>query len=135
MSNETKIDTTSPIIFFDGVCNLCNHAVDFILRYDKSQRYKFASLQSDKAKDILHGRSDLQSIILLEDGIIYQKSRAAMKIARGLSGWPYLFSLFRFVPLFISDFVYDVIAKYRYRWFGKSDTCRIPTAEEEARFV
>ena len=128
-----------PIIFFDGVCNLCNSSVQFILKKDANNLFLFSSLQSDAAKDILLQYNlenfDLSSIILLENGIIYQKSTAILKIAKRLNGiYKYSYA-FIIVPKFIRDGVYSFIARKRYKWFGKRDSCMLPTKELKFRFL
>lgn len=125
------------IIFFDGVCNLCNGAVNFVIDRDPKGKFKLAPLQSAIAADYLKKEQldNLNSIALFEDGIIYQKSTAALKIAKKLRGaWPLLYT-FIIIPPFIRDFVYDFIAKNRYKWFGKQETCRLPTPDIKARFL
>lgn len=127
------------IILFDGVCNLCNNAVQFIIKRDKNKYFLFSSLQSDVAQDILlHFKlknSDFDSIILIENGKIYDKSTASLKIAKQLSGlWKYNY-IFIILPKFIRDFFYAIIAQNRYKWFGKKDACIIPTAALKARFL
>lgn len=129
---------SSPIVLFDGVCNLCNGSVNFIIDRDK-QQFRFASLQSEVGESLLarHGlpASYLGSLVLVEEDCVYTKSTAALKIARRLDGlWP-LFYVFIVFPAGVRDFFYDVIARNRYRLFGKSDACRLPTAAERARFV
>lgn len=126
------------VILFDGVCNLCNHTVDFVLRYDRAQRYHFASLQSEAAQTLLSKQGlnvTLDSVVLLEDGKVYTASSAPLRIARHL-GWRFSWlSVFLLVPRPIRDEVYAFIAKRRYQWFGKKDSCRLPTPEERARFL
>ena len=127
------------IVLFDGVCNLCNGAVDFVIRRDPKQQFTFASLQSERGKELLkqHGlpTNTLNSIVLIQDGKAYQRSDAALRIAQGLQGaWPSL-GIFQFLPRFLRDGVYGFIARNRYRWFGKRDTCRLPTPQERARFL
>jgi len=127
------------IILFDGVCNLCNTAVQFVIRRDQAGHFLFASLQSEEGKKILAENNlppgEMQSFILLEDGKAYDRSTAALKVLRKLKGfWPLLYS-FMVVPKFIRDGVYQVIAKNRYQWFGKKNECMIPTAELRARFL
>jgi len=127
-----------PIILFDGVCNLCNGAVQFIIRRDSKAVFRFASLQSDFAKGELErlGKSstELDSIVFL-DGPIYQKSTAVLKIVRRLPGlWPVLL-VFKIIPRFLRDWMYDRIAKNRYTIFGKSETCMIPSEELRSRFI
>lgn len=125
------------LIFFDGVCNLCNGAVNFIIDRDPKHKFQFASLQSAKAKELLPAEAfDTDSIVLLtkEDRLL-TKSSAALEIARNLSGlWP-LFYIFIILPAFVRDAVYDLIAKNRYKWFGKQDSCRMPTPDLKERFL
>jgi predicted DCC family thiol-disulfide oxidoreductase YuxK len=129
---------TEPIVLFDGVCNLCNAAIDFIIRHDTAGRYRFASLQSEIGQTLIrqHGGvpGKLESVVLFEDGRRYVKSEAAVRIARHLRGWRWLAG-FRWVPRPLRDAVYDLIGRYRYRWFGRRDTCRVPTPEERGRFL
>jgi predicted DCC family thiol-disulfide oxidoreductase YuxK len=128
------------IILFDGVCNLCNASVDFIIQRDKRAHFKFSSLQAPIASELLRQYpsvkdSSLDSVLLLHKGKLYDKSAAALRIARHLSGlWPMLY-VFIIVPPFIRDAVYRFIARNRYKWFGKSDTCRLPSPEERERFL
>jgi len=127
------------VVLFDGVCNLCNGAVLFIIKRDASSKFVFASLQSDFGRSQLLrfglDPTKLHSIIVLEDGMIYERSDAALKIASHLAQpWP-LFGAFRVFPRFFRDWVYDLIAKNRYMMFGKKETCMIPTPEMKARFV
>ena len=128
-----------PIIFFDGVCNLCNSSVQFILKKDTNNVFLFSSLQSDAAKDILLQYNienfDLNSIILVENGIIYQKSTAILKIAKRLNGISKYAYVFIIIPKFIRDGIYSLIAKNRYKWFGKRDSCMLPTAALKLRFL
>ncbi|MDF2157549.1 DUF393 domain-containing protein [Algoriphagus sp. CAU 1675] len=127
------------IIFFDGVCNLCNASVDFIIRRDKKNQFLLGALQDPLSKKVLgkyQVREDyLDSLVLLEAGKVYFKSTAALKIARKLSGiWPVLYPLI-FLPQNFRDAVYDWIGKNRYRWFGKKNSCRIPSPEEQFKFL
>lgn len=125
------------IIFFDGVCNLCNGAVNFVIDRDPEGKFKLAPLQSDIAAEYLKKEQldNLNSIALFEGGKIYQKSSAALRIAKKLSGaWPLLYGLI-IIPPFIRDFFYDLIAKNRYKWFGKQESCRMPTPDIKARFL
>ncbi|WP_420316061.1 thiol-disulfide oxidoreductase DCC family protein [Ekhidna sp.] len=128
-----------PIILFDGVCNLCNSSVQFIIKRDKEEKFLFASLQSGYSKEnlppTLSNESDLQSIVLKKGDVIKTKSSAALHISKELSGlWPALYA-FIIIPKFIRDWVYDIIAKNRYRWFGKKDQCMIPSPEIRNRFL
>jgi predicted DCC family thiol-disulfide oxidoreductase YuxK len=138
-SNRDKIEKY--IVLFDGVCNFCNNALNFIIDRDKQGKFAFASLQSEIGMEIIekHGlilrHKDLDSIILVKNNQVYIKSRAALEIARELDGgWPF-FYLFIIIPTFVLDFFYDLLAKYRYKLFGKSETCRIPTQEVRDRFL
>lgn len=129
---------TQPILFFDGVCNLCNAAVTFVIERDTKAHFLFASLQSEMGRNVLKqlGRSPEQfdSFILWENGRFYERSTAALRVARHLSGgWPLLYG-FMIVPKPLRDAAYSFIARNRYRWFGKRDACMIPTPELKARF-
>jgi predicted DCC family thiol-disulfide oxidoreductase YuxK len=133
------MENNKSLLLFDGVCNLCNSSVQFILLRDKKDRFRFASLQSDHGQNILkehHLPTDkFNSLVLVENGKIYQKSTAALRIARKLKGlWPLLFA-FIIIPPFIRNFVYDIIAKNRYRWFGKKDECMLPRPEWKQKFL
>ena len=127
-----------PIVFFDGVCNLCNNSVDFIIQRDSHAKFRFSSLQSVVAKSLLPkhiNEENLRSILLLRNGKVYDKSNAVLEIAKELNNlWPILY-VFKIIPRFIRDYLYTVVSNHRYNWFGKRDTCRIPTAEEKSRFV
>jgi predicted DCC family thiol-disulfide oxidoreductase YuxK len=126
-----------PIIFFDGVCNLCNGAINFIIDHDKKGYFKFAPLQSGVAKKFVPQSimENTDSIILLESDKIYSKSTAALRVAKKLDGlWKAMYVLIIF-PKFIRDYIYDFIAKNRYKWFGKRETCRMPTEDIKNRFL
>jgi predicted DCC family thiol-disulfide oxidoreductase YuxK len=128
-----------PTILFDGVCNLCNGSVLFIIKRDPQAKFRFASLQSELGMQLLSEfkfpKGELSSVLLIKDQKLFQKSNAALEIAKHLSGlWPLLY-IFKVVPLFIRNSIYDWIASNRYRWFGKKDACMIPTPELRARFV
>jgi predicted DCC family thiol-disulfide oxidoreductase YuxK len=127
------------VIVFDGVCNFCNAFVNFILDHDPQGIFKFGTLQSQPAHLILKqcdlSTEDYETFLLLEHGKIFTKSTAALNILRALPGyWSWLYA-FIIIPRPIRDFVYSVIARYRYRWMGKSDTCRVPSPQERARFI
>lgn len=129
----------SGIILFDGVCNLCNGFVQFVIRHDRGQRFRFASLQSDTARELLQNQpsaaQDLDSVVLIEDGRYYRQSTAALRILRRLGGgWPLLYGLI-VVPAFVRDRVYAWIAGNRYRWFGQREACMLPTPELKSRFL
>ncbi len=136
MSNQNK-----SIILFDGVCNLCNTSVNFVLKKDLNNHFKFASLQSDAAKQLLlqfnnkNIKNNLDRIILVNNHKLYSKSTAALLIAKRLK-FPYNIGIvLLIIPKFIRDYVYDIIAKNRYKWFGKRNTCRVPTKEELDKFL
>ncbi len=127
------------IIMFDGVCNLCNGFVNFLIPRDTKKNFLFGSLQSAKVKTILQPHNvsitDLSTVILLEDNQLYTQSTAVLKIFRKMSGgWPLLYG-FIVVPKPVRDFVYNLVAKNRYKLFGKKDTCMLPTPELKAKFV
>ncbi len=135
------LDPVEPnqIILFDGLCNLCNGSVQFIINRDAKKQFRFASLQSSFGNHQLHkfglATNQLYSIILIKEGRYLQKSNAALEIARNLDGlWPAIY-LFKIVPRFLRDWAYDCIAKNRYSWFGKKDSCMIPTPELKSRFL
>ena len=127
------------IILFDGICNFCNSSVNFIIDRDKNDYFRFASLQSEKGKDILdrHGldSNNLTTLILAEGGKYYIKSSAALRIAGRLK-FPWNLSIiFLVLPPFLRNPIYDIIARNRYKWFGKRDACRIPTEAERNIFL
>ena len=130
---------TGPIVLFDGVCNLCNGAVNFIIYHDPKAQFRFASLQSDFGQTELQRLglpSDvIETLILLDEGQAWLRSTAALRIARRLGApWSWLYPLI-VLPRPVRDWMYNLIARNRYRWFGKQETCRVPTAELKARFV
>jgi len=128
-----------PIIFFDGVCNLCTGSVKFVIKRDKKDQFRFAALQSEEAERYLSpfnlNLKDLNTIILLEDGKVYKRSTAALRIARHLdAGWPLLYS-FIIIPEVIRDYLYKQIANRRYKLWGKEESCMVPTAELKTKFI
>ena len=127
------------IILFDGVCNLCNSSVNFVIKHDKKNRYRFAALQSDIGKDLVNqfgiDPNETDSIILIKGQKHYIRSSAALRVAKGLSGGYPLFYVFMIIPTFIRNWVYDYIAKNRYKWYGMSESCMIPTEELKSRFL
>jgi predicted DCC family thiol-disulfide oxidoreductase YuxK len=143
--------TMGSVVLFDGTCNLCNRTVQFIIDHERSADLRFAALQSEKGgalleeamgKDAAHalvqgatGSGDPDSIVIVEDGKAFTHSTAGLRIARRLRApWSWGFA-FIVVPAFLRDIVYRFIARNRYRWFGKTDTCRVPTPELKARFL
>ena len=132
-------DLSHPVILFDGVCNLCNASVQYVIKHDKKKLFRFVSLQSSFGESVLK-QYDLpvntfNSFILLSDNKIYTRSTAALLVAKKLSGLIKLFYGFIIIPKFIRDFVYDVIAKNRYKWFGKKEACWVPTPELKSLFL
>jgi predicted DCC family thiol-disulfide oxidoreductase YuxK len=130
---------THSIILFDGVCNLCNGAVNFVIKRDPGNVFKFTPLQEKQGVLLLKKHAidaqKLDSIVLVENKKVYTKSSAALRIARKLSGlWP-LFFVLLIIPSFIRDGVYDFIAKNRYKWFGKKEQCMIPTPGLREKFL
>ena len=127
------------IILFDGVCNLCNASINFLIKHDKKAQFLFASFQSDAAKEImLHfnlKNLNLDSIVLIEGGKIYEKSTAILRIIRLLDGGFKLLYFFRVIPKSIRDWLYNAIAKNRYRLFGKRESCMIPSLNLKNRFL
>ncbi len=127
------------IILFDGVCNLCNNSVDFVISRDPERYFRYASLQSESGAYYVHkfkiDTRKVDSVLLVKNDKIYQKSTAALRIARKLKSPVKLLYVFIVVPPFIRNIVYDFIARNRYRWFGKRETCRLPTNEERDMFL
>ncbi|MGV3522606.1 MAG: thiol-disulfide oxidoreductase DCC family protein [Candidatus Sericytochromatia bacterium] len=127
------------LILFDGVCNLCNSSVNFIIDHDPEGYFQFAALQSEAGQAALaeHGLSqkDFDSVVLIENGKASTKSTAALQIGRRFGGaWGLLGGLL-IVPAFLRNLVYDVVAANRYRWFGKQEQCRLPTPALRSRFL
>lgn len=126
------------IVFFDGYCVLCNGFVDFLIRKDKNNNLRFASLQGTTAKKKLKPDhiSKLDSIVFLtKQGQVFFKSQAVLHILNSLGGIWTVFKILNIIPGFLSDFVYDIIANNRYSWFGKRDVCRIPNREEKEKIL
>ncbi len=148
----------SRVILFDGVCNLCNASVNFIIDRDNKKLFQFASLQSEYAQNLISNSTEdvrfftskgiiplnesirkelnsLSSILYFEDNILYHKSDAALRIAEHLGGLYKFISIGRILPTFLRDFIYEYIARNRYRWFGKKESCRMPSPELKERFL
>jgi predicted DCC family thiol-disulfide oxidoreductase YuxK len=138
-----------PTVLFDGTCNLCNRAVDFILDHERDETLRFASLQSDAGAELLERvvgedearalvsgeRGDPDTIVVVEGDRAYIRSAAALRIARHLRApWSWAYALV-VIPGALRDLVYGLIARHRYRWFGKSDACRVPTPDLRQRFL
>ncbi|WP_421938734.1 thiol-disulfide oxidoreductase DCC family protein [Pedobacter sp.] len=127
------------VIFFDGVCNLCNSAVQFVIRHDQKDHFSFSPLQGEFASAILPEFDiipyKLNSILLLDEGRLYTKSSAALRITKKLSGlWPLLYGLI-VIPKVIRDWFYDIIAKNRYKWWGKQESCWLPMPALKNKFI
>lgn len=128
-----------PVLLFDGVCNLCNGSVQFVVDHDPEGTFRFAPLQSETAEDLLaevgFDDYDFGTVVLVAGDEYYTKSEAALRVARELeSPWSWLW-LCRFVPAFVRDRVYDLVAEYRYAVFGRKDRCMVPTPELRERFL
>jgi len=143
MSDQaTQSDATTReyrVILFDGVCNMCNASVNFVIDHDPAERFRFASLQSGVGGQLAeeHGidADEMSSMVLIEAGKAYTRSSAVLRVCRHLRGPAKLLWPFIVVPAFLRDPVYRLIAKRRYKWFGKRDACRLPTEEDRARFL
>ena len=127
------------VVYFDGVCNLCNSAVNFLIDQDKQGRLKFASLQSEAGKAVLHRsglpEQDYDSFILVKNGQLFQKSEAVLEVVRLLGGGWSLLYIFKIIPPSWRDWLYTQVAQNRYRWFGKRTQCRLPAPELRTRFL
>ncbi|MFQ5667425.1 MAG: thiol-disulfide oxidoreductase DCC family protein [Candidatus Binatia bacterium] len=135
---EESRPTERPIIFFDGMCVMCNRFVDVILRADKRGVFQFAPLQGETARRLLPPLADDScewSVLYLDERGVHDQSDASLEIYRRLGSWWWLLSLVRLVPRCIRNPVYRMIARHRYQWFGKRDTCRLPSTAERARFL
>ena len=135
-----ELPINKKIILFDGVCNLCESSVLFVIKYDKKEEFRFVALQSDLGKKILQhigmDSKHIDSIVLYEPGIAYYyKSQAALEIAKSLGGIFHFGTLFRIIPNGIRNWVYDYVAKNRYVWYGKKELCMIPTPEIQSKFL
>lgn len=127
------------IVLFDGVCNLCNSAILFIIKRDKKDRFRFAPLDSDIGKELLSQHhmdsTKIDSIVLISGDSAYAKADAALYISKHLTHlWPLLYG-FKVIPSFISNKIYDFIARNRYKWFGKKESCMIPTPNLTSKFL
>lgn len=129
----------SAIVLFDGVCNFCDSSVNFVIKRDKKNRFKFAPLQSEIGQKLLNEHEinphETDSVIVIEDGKAFTYSTAALKIAKGLGGiWSPAYALI-IIPKPIRDFFYKLFAKNRYRFFGKKEVCMMPSPEIRAKFL
>ena len=136
---KTYYKSMSGIVLFDGVCNFCNGSVNFIIERDRQNYFKFAPLQSEIGQELLKkhniNKAETDSVILVENGAAYMYSTAALKVAKHLDGaWSWFYG-FIFVPKFLRDFAYKTFAKNRYKLFGKTEACMMPTPEIRERFL
>lgn len=127
------------IILFDGVCNFCNYWVNFVLKRDHKNLFLFAPLQSKAGQELLTkfnlSTTDFDTFILINGDSFQTKSDAAISIASNLSGWSKVLLIGKIIPRFLRNFIYDLIAKNRYKIFGKRESCRVPTSEEKEKFL
>lgn len=133
------IPKDKPILLFDGVCNLCNGFVQFIIQHDPEAKFRFAALQSSAGQELLGeaqiSTTELSTVVLWETGKFYTHSDVPLRVVRHLGGWWTLFAVFKIIPKSLRDSIYNWVAKNRYRWFGKKESCMIPTPELKARFL
>lgn len=139
MNIPFHIPRDHPILLFDGVCNLCNGTVQWVLKHDSRGALRFASLQSDAGQQLLREAGlpgdEFNTVVLYESGLFYTRSDVVLRLFRHLGGaWAWLAWL-SIVPRFIRDGIYDRIARNRYRWFGKRESCMMPTPELRSRFL
>ena len=134
-----SVNFSNPIVLFDGVCNLCNSSVQFIIKRDKKKQFLFASLQGQTGQEVLEKfnlpANNFNSFILVEGDNVYTRSTAVLRMLKKLGGGWRLFYGFIIIPKFIRNAVYNWIAKNRYKWYGKRDECMIPTPELKERFL
>ncbi len=138
--NLEKLPTNKKIILFDGVCNLCEASVQYVIQHDKKDKFRFVALQSELGQEILQHigipKNHIDSVVLYEPGVAYfYKSDAALEIAKELQGIFTLATVFKIIPASIRNIVYHYIAKNRYNWYGKKTTCWLPTKELESKFL
>jgi predicted DCC family thiol-disulfide oxidoreductase YuxK len=128
-----------PIILFDGVCNFCNGAINFVLRHDKKGVFRFAPLQSQIGQKLLEqyglATKDFNSFVLIDNGKVYKKSAASLRVMNKLPWYWKEAQILRIIPTPFRDAIYDFIAKNRYKWFGEKDQCMVPTPEIRGRFL
>jgi len=127
------------LVLFDGVCNLCNALVQFVIRHDPKAKFRFAAIQSDIGRKIFQkygmDTADLQTFVFISDKQVFLRSSAAIAVVSRFGGAWKMCAIFWLVPRFVRDAVYSAIARNRYRWFGRKDACMIPTPEIEKRFL
>lgn len=140
MKDRNQIPEGKLIVLFDGICNFCNDSVQRIIKHDRKDHFRFASLQSDIGQKLTAERgidtAQVDSIILIDPGNAYYiKSTAALRIAEKMDGFYPILQIFLILPEGLRDLVYDYIAKNRYQWFGKREECKVPTPEERNKFI
>jgi hypothetical protein len=130
-------EPSTSIVYFDGVCNLCNGTVQWVIKHDKNKRFMFAALQSKTGEELQqqYGGTLPDSIILSYENKLFVKSDAVLKIALLAGGWLALLAVFYIVPRFLRNKIYDFIARKRYTWYGKRSSCMVPTPELQSRFL
>jgi len=137
--SEMNDEINYPVILFDGVCNFCNAGINFIIRQDKNKVFRFAALQSEVGQKLLVQYNlpgkEFESFVLIDEGKVYQKSSAGLKVYGRLPWYWKWTQVFWLAPKFLRDAVYDFIARNRYKWFGKKEQCMIPTKEVKNRFL
>jgi predicted DCC family thiol-disulfide oxidoreductase YuxK len=129
----------NPVILFDGVCNFCNGAINFVLKQDRKSVFRFAPLQSEAGRRLLQQYNlpteEFESFVLIDQGKVYKKSNAALRVMNKLPWYWKEAQIFRLIPTIFRDAIYDFIARNRYKWFGKKDQCMLPTPEMKSRFL
>ena len=136
----SELPINKKIILFDGVCNLCESSIQFVIQHDKKDIFRFVALQSELGQKIIHHigiqNQNIDSVILYHPGVAYYyKSTAALQIAKNLGGFFHLGTFFKIIPTGLRNVLYDFVAKNRYQWYGKKESCMIPTAELKAKFL
>ena len=136
----SELPINKKIILFDGVCNLCEASVQFVIQHDKKDIFRFVALQSELGQKIIHHigiqNQNIDSVILYKPGVAYYyKSSAALQIAKNLGGFYHFGTFFKIIPTGLRNVLYDFVAKNRYQWYGKKESCMIPTAELKAKFL
>lgn len=131
--------SSSPVLLFDGVCNLCNASVQWVIRHDPKAIFRFASLQSEAGQALLQKfnlpTDELNTVVLVDGGKVHTRSDVPIQVGKKLGGWWHLLQMFFIIPRPLRNAVYDWIARNRYRWFGKKEECWLPTPELRVRFL
>jgi len=139
MKELLEISKEHPILLFDGVCNICNGFVQFVIKRDPESQFRFAALQSDTGKEILQhfnlSTEDLSTAILIENKKIYTQSSVGLRMIKKMDVWFSFLSFLIILPKSFRDFIYRILARNRYKWFGQKDNCMIPTPELQSRFL